>query len=139
MAIFYKGSLKDVPSKDEETVEKFILGKQNLTLGSYNKESGVYLTQLSAITGNTIEDMYFCTSLSSQKIKNITENKNVELNAFDDNAFVTLTGIASVITNPSIIQNKWQPWMLTTFPDGPTSKDFCLLHVTNTNARIGIF
>ncbi|MEM6966589.1 MAG: pyridoxamine 5'-phosphate oxidase family protein [Bacteroidota bacterium] len=75
--------------------------------------------------------VWFFTDVNSGKIDDILENENVNFSFANhsDNAYVSVSGKATLITDQDIIDEKWSIIIKAWFPEGKQSKRLVLVKV----------
>lgn len=75
--------------------------------------------------------LWFFTRKSSPKVAEVTEHRQVNVayaNA-SENSYVSLSGIAVIVDDRAAIDEHWNEWIKTWFPDGKDDPDLALLRV----------
>ena len=94
-----------------------------------------WVRSVSPIIGNNLLSIWISTYVKSRKVKQIKKNPNVCLHFAkqpDGSMVATVHGRAKIVRN---IKDKKRVWKLAQFdmkqyfPDGPESKNFCLLRI----------
>ena len=90
--------------------------------------------------------VWFFSDIESDKIDDIINNNNVNFSFANpsDNSYVSLSGKASLISDESLIDEKWKFFMKAWFPEGKDSDKLTLIKVVpetvqywdGTNSRI---
>jgi general stress protein 26 len=92
------------------------------------------LTQEREPTG----DLWFVSALDTDKVAEIRQNPQVGVIYFrdSDNAYVSLSGTATVCDDHQLICGKWQeswrPW----FPEGPDQQNLCMIQVKTQSVEL---
>jgi general stress protein 26 len=73
--------------------------------------------------------IWICTSSKSRKIKEIRRKNHITVTFQDDNedAYITMLGLASVVDDSEEKQRHWQDDLIAYFPEGSTGKDYILV------------
>lgn len=76
-------------------------------------------------------DLWFVSSLNSDKVAEIKAHPRVGVIYFhdDNNAYVSLSGDARVVTDPAFIKDHWKEAWRAWFPQGPEQPDLCMIRV----------
>ena len=76
-------------------------------------------------------NVWFFTDINSSKIDDIINNKQVNFSFANhaDNAYISLSGIAKMINDPAIIDEKWSFFMKAWFPEGKEADRLTLIKV----------
>jgi len=76
-------------------------------------------------------NVWFFTDINSAKIKDIINNKQVNFSFANhsDNAYISLSGIAEIINDATIIEKKWTFIMKAWFPEGTNAEHLTLIKV----------
>jgi len=76
-------------------------------------------------------NVWFFTDIHSGKIEDIINNKEVNFSFANhsDNAYVSLSGVAEIIKDSSMIEKKWSFMMKAWFPEGKESERLTLIKV----------
>ena len=86
---------------------------------------------------DTENNLWFFTNESSSKIQEIIDNPKVNI-AYahpDENTYVSIKGIASVVHVRAQIEDKWSPILKAWFPEGMEDPDLALLKVAPLEAE----
>jgi len=83
------------------------------------------------------ENLWFFTSSKSHKASEIERNRNVNVSFIDtdDQRYVSISGMADLVTDRQKIKELWKPALKAWFPDGPDQPDVALLKVRMTKAE----
>jgi len=76
-------------------------------------------------------NVWFFTDIESGKIDDIVNNKQVNFSFANhsDNTYVSLAGVAEMVKDPSIIDEKWTFVMKAWFPEGKEAERLTLIKV----------
>ena len=76
-------------------------------------------------------NVWFFTDINSEKIQDIINNKQVNFSFANhsDNAYISLSGVAEMINDASIIEEKWTFFMKAWFPEGKEADRLTLIKV----------
>ena len=76
-------------------------------------------------------NIWFFTDINSNKIANIIDNNQVNFSFANHSAneYVSLSGIADIITDPDTINRKWKFFMRAWFPEGKDGDRLTLIKV----------
>lgn len=76
-------------------------------------------------------NVWFFTDINSNKIANIISNNQVNFSFANQtvNEYVSLTGTAEIVTDPAIIDEKWQFYMKAWWPEGKDGDRLRLIKV----------
>lgn len=82
-------------------------------------------------------DLWFVTSLNTEKIDEIKQNPKVGVLYYrdSDNAYVSLSGVAQIHQDKDLIKSKWKEDWRIWFPDGPEQSDLALIKVEAAEAE----
>lgn len=77
-------------------------------------------------------DIWFATGFDSEKVRDIEADPrvNVSFQNDDDNSYVSLSGIASIVRDRMKIDALWSPAMKIFFPEGKDDPNLCLIRVS---------
>lgn len=76
------------------------------------------------------KEIWFATSLKSEKVKAYKENPRAGLSYYNDEFTASITGRIKVVEDSGKKRELWHDTMSFYFPDGADSKDYCLLQFT---------
>jgi general stress protein 26 len=76
-------------------------------------------------------DLWFVTSLNTEKIEEIRQNPKVGVLFYrdSDNAYVSISGLAHIEQNRDLIKRKWKDEWSAWFPGGPEQEDLALIAI----------
>lgn len=76
-------------------------------------------------------DLWFVSSLNSDKVQEIREHPKVGVIYFhdSDNSYISLSGSARVETDRALIRSRWKEDWRAWFPEGPDQPDLCMIKV----------
>lgn len=95
---------------------------------SYIDKSGFpHTATRSKIKSHSISTCYFSTNLSGNMATALLKDSRAGICFRQDNNNITLTGTATVITDPNIKQDMWLDWFINHYPGGPTDPDYCII------------
>ncbi|HEV2611594.1 MAG TPA: pyridoxamine 5'-phosphate oxidase family protein [Noviherbaspirillum sp.] len=82
-------------------------------------------------------DLWFFTSLSSPKIDEAEQHRQVNLSyaRIDKQDYVSISGFSEVVRDKAKMAQLWTPWIKPWFPDGLDDPDLVLLRVRITEAE----
>lgn len=82
-------------------------------------------------------DLWFVSSLHSEKIDEIRENPKVGVIYFRerDNAYVSLSGDVEIVQDKDFLKTHWQEAWRLWFPEGPEQADLCMIKVKAREAE----
>ena len=81
--------------------------------------------------------IWFFTDVNSEKVDDVLNNKNVNFSFSNqaDNAYVSVSGIAELIQDQAIKDEKWSIIIKAWFPEGKDSDKLTLIKVTPKTAQ----
>lgn len=76
-------------------------------------------------------DLWFVSALDTEKINEIKTHPKVGVLYYRDadNAYVSVSGVATIETDKDLIKRKWKESWKVWFPDGPDQHDLCLIKI----------
>jgi len=76
-------------------------------------------------------NVWFFTDIHSGKVDDIINNKQVNFSFANhaENAYISLSGVAEMINDPTIIDKKWTFFMKAWFPEGKEAERLTLIKV----------
>lgn len=74
-------------------------------------------------------DLWFFTARSSGKVADIRANPNVNVSYAGGDAYVSLAGTASIVTDPAKKRELWSDMLKVWFENGPDDPEVVLIHV----------
>lgn len=82
-------------------------------------------------------NVWFFTDINSGKIDDIINNRQVNFSFANhaDNAYVSLSGVAEIIKDDAMIDQKWSVFMRAWFPEGKEAERLALIKVTPESAQ----
>lgn len=94
-------------------------------------EGRLYSRPIAYAEVDSDNNIWFFTDINSNKIANINENNQVNFSFANHaaNEYVSLTGTAEIITDPDIINEKWQFYMKAWWPEGKSGDRLTLIKV----------
>jgi len=127
LKLFYMGDSSGMNEEQRKTALDFIVSREYITFATDNKETGPRLSALNNLPGQKITELYFGTDVNSQKVKNLWDNPVCEIMYTDGCSQIMLSGKATVVNDPEIKKEKWQPEMIEHFTDGPEGEVYCVI------------
>jgi general stress protein 26 len=79
--------------------------------------------------------LYFPTSLASPKVEEIAADARVGVTMQDRRRFVSISGVARILSERALVDRLWSEAWKIWFPDGKDDPQLCLLEVTPTTAE----
>jgi general stress protein 26 len=73
------------------------------------------------------KEIWFATSLNSEKVKAYRENPKAGVSYYNDEFTASMTGKIRIVEDSGKKREMWHDTMSLYFPDGAGSKDYCLL------------
>lgn len=135
LKLFYMGDMNNMPAENIKDAEHFISNREYTIIATNNVNTGVRLSALSNLPGQTVKELYFATDVNSQKIKNIWDNPSCEVMFTDGNGQIMLSGKAEILTDAESKKAKWNDNMLCHFPDGAEDSTFCVVRFKTSSVR----
>ena len=82
-------------------------------------------------------NVWFFTDINSEKVSDIINNKQVNFSFANhsDNAYVSMSGVAELINNQNIINEKWSFIMKAWFPEGKEAERLTLIKVVPSSVQ----
>ncbi len=82
-------------------------------------------------------NIWFFTDINSEKVEDLTANKQINFSFAntDENAYVSVSGVASLVKDQDKIDEKWNVMLKAWFPEGKTSEALVLVKVTPKSAQ----
>src|SRR5215207_5684236 len=86
---------------------------------------------------DVLEDgvLYFPTSLSSPKIDEIAADPRVGVTMQDKRRFVSITGLARIVSDRQLVDRLWSEAWKVWFPNGKDDLELCVVEVVPTAAE----
>lgn len=79
--------------------------------------------------------LWFVTSAATEKIHEIADRSEVNVSLQSSSVYVSVTGTARTVRNPTKIRELWKEAWRVWFPDGPDESDLVLINVEPTSAE----
>ncbi len=100
--------------------------------------NGLESRPMSAYVDRDTHSIWFITRIDSEKTNEIKDDAHVNL-AFADskaNSYVSVTGTARVVRDPTKTKELWNPFAEAWMPEGPEAPTTGLIHVTPSHATL---
>lgn len=99
------------------------------------------VSAISLLAPQTISELYFSTTLDSNKAKRLSMDSRASVNCFNENANITLVGDAEIISDPESKAARWAAWValgLDIYPGGVDDPNYCYVRFTTKRASLWI-
>jgi len=110
---------------------KKLINKNFVGIFITQSEGRLYSRPIAYAEVDEENNVWFSTDINSGKIAHINSNNQVNFSFANQNAneYVSLTGTAAIITDPDIIDEKWQFYMKAWWPEGKEGERLTLVRV----------
>ena len=110
---------------------KGLINKNMVGMFVTQGEGKIYSRPIAYAEVDSENNVWFFTDINSDKIAHIIHNNQVNFSFSNqtDNEYVSLTGTAAIVTDPSIIDKKWQFYMRAWWPEGKAGDRLTLIKV----------
>jgi general stress protein 26 len=122
------------PSERREQLQKIMHGFDTAMLVTRGANGGMHSRPLAIAEHSNAEVLYFATSIDSTKVKELSDDPNVNVTMQEKRRFVSLTGTAKVTRDRALIDQLWAESWKVWFPSGKDDPSLCLLVVDPTEA-----
>ena len=88
-----------------------------------------------------ISELYFTTTMDSNKAKRIQKNNKACINCYTDTNNITLVGVAEIFSDQETKSKYWQKWVelgADVYPGGVTDPNYCFVKFTTRRASLWI-
>ena len=134
MKLCYDGVTSGLTEQNTRDIEELVNSCPFAVMATNNKETGARVSALNNLPGQSVNEYYFATNLSSQKVKNIKEDATCEIMITNGMGQIIMGGKVEIRTDTETKKAKWQPWMPAHFK-GAEAEDYCILKFTPSTLR----
>jgi len=88
-----------------------------------------------------ISELYFTTTLDSNKVKRLQHNKKASINCYTSMNNISLIGEAEIFSDQETKNKHWQDWVdcgADIYPDGVSDPNYCLVRFTTKRVTLWI-
>ena len=132
--LFFDDTLNNLEAENVRFINEFIEKNSTMTLATKG-DSDVRIAIINKLVVSDLNEVYFMSNLSSNKVQNILENGNVELLFYNDNQVVVISGQAELVESLAKKQELYEEWMDMHLNDGYQDKEYALVKVTTCKVR----
>jgi len=89
----------------------------------------------------SISELYFITTLDSNKYKRLQKNNKASINCYDVDNNITLVGEAEIITDQDLKNKYWKEWIalgVDVYKDGVSDPNYCIVKFTTKRVSLWI-
>lgn len=105
-----------------------------VTLSTIDDEGFPRPVAVDVISHDGIKMIWMTTFRNSNKARHIAKNPKAGISFVHEADSVTLTGIAEVITDKTILHELWKDFFINYYPSGPDDENYCLIRFTTRKA-----
>ena len=105
-----------------------------VTLSTIDDEGFPRPVAVDVVSHDGVETIWMTTFRNSNKAKHLVTNPKSGISFVHEADSVTLTGIAEVITDKTILHEFWKDFFINYYPAGPDDENYCLLRFTTWKA-----
>ena len=96
---------------------------------------------VSLINPENISELYFTTTMDSNKAKRLQKNNKVGINCCTNMNTITLVGEAEIFSDQETKSKYWQNWVelgADVYPDGVSDPNYCFIRFTTKRVSLWI-
>jgi general stress protein 26 len=119
-------------------LRKLIKGARIAMLTTVSSDGRLRSRPMAVLKGGFDGDLWFVTRSTTPKTGEIRENQhvNVAYSDHEDDRYVSISGLASLVKDPARIQDLWKRRLRAWFPDGKKDPDLALIRVRIDRAEV---
>ena len=110
-----------------EKANTMIKGCENASFGVIDENGYPSVSAISLCYPETITELYFTTTLDSNKAKRLQKNNKASLCCFSDMNNITLVGETAFLIDQEAKDKYWQDWFIHVYPGGKTDPNYCVV------------
>jgi len=110
---------------------KELIGDNRIGIFVTQNDGKLFSRPIAHVDVDNENNVWFFTDIESGKIDEIINNEQVNFSFANhsDNSYVSMSGAAEIINDPSLIDKKWTFFMKAWFPEGKEAKRLTLIKV----------
>ncbi|MCL1800573.1 MAG: pyridoxamine 5'-phosphate oxidase family protein [Promicromonosporaceae bacterium] len=120
-----------------ELIQKF----QYASIGVIDENGYPSVSAISLLRPRAIAELFFTTTLDSNKARRLLANNKASINCFDDDNNITLVGEVEIVSDTKRKQECWQSWVENgsdIYPDGISDPNYCFVKFNTKRASLWI-
>jgi len=123
--------------KANETIRTF----EHASFGVIDESGYPSTSAISLINPENISELYFTTTMDSNKVKRLQKNNKASINCFTNMNNMTLVGEAEIFSDQETKSKYWQNWVelgSDIYPDGISDPNYCFVKFTTKRVNLWI-
>ena len=108
------------------------------SFGVIDESGNPSVSSISLVKPENISELYFTTTLDSNKAKRLSQNNKASICCRDDKGAVniTLVGQAEILTDQESKSKYWLNWFAEIYPGGETDPNYCVVKFTTKRVSL---
>ena len=118
-----------------EKANQFIKTRDTASVGVIDENGYPSVCAITLCNPETISELYFTTTLDSNKANRLKANNKASINCFSDMNNITLVGEAEILTDQDSKTKYWKAWFCEVY-EGPTDPNYCVIKFTTKRVSL---
>jgi len=121
-----------------ESANEMIKTCANACIGVIDENGSPSVSAISLCNPETISELYFTTTLDSNKAKRLQKDNRASICYFSAMNNITLVGETEIFTDQETKDKYWQAWFAEVYPGGVTDPNYCVIKFTTKRVSLWI-
>jgi len=124
-----------------EKANKAIRTFQYASFGVIDEGGYPSVSAISLQSPEHISELYFTTTMDSNKVKRLQENKKASINCYTSMDNISLVGDVEICSDEETKRKYWQAWVESgsdVYPGGVSDPNYCLIKFTTKRVSLWI-
>ena len=124
-----------------EKANEIIKTLKYASFGVIDENDSPSVSAISLINPKNISELYFTTTVDSNKAKRLQKNNKASINCYDNTYNITLVGEAEIFSDQETKSKYWQKWVdlgADIYADGVSDPSYCFVRFTTKRASLWI-